>query len=59
MAYKIFLLERELGYPITADTNGLILMQRLRMLDRFWLDEQNAIKETNNNTNTKKSELLK
>jgi len=59
MAYKIFLLERELGYPITADTNGLILMQRLRMLDRFWLDEQNAIKETKNSTNTKKSELLK
>jgi len=59
MAYKIFLLERELGYPITADTNGLILMQRLRMLDRFWLDEQKASKEANNNTNTKKSELLK
>ena len=59
MSYKIFLLERELGYPITAETNGLILMQRLRMLDRFWLDEQNASKEAISDSNNEKSELLK
>jgi len=59
MSYKIFLLEQELGYPITAETNGLILMQRLRMLDRFWLDKQKASKKANSESNNEKSELLK
>lgn len=61
MAYKIFILEKELGYPITAKTNGLILMQRLRMLDRYFLDKKKAQEEANNESksNNNKSNLMK
>ena len=35
MSFKIFLLERELGYQITGDMNGLALIERLKMFDRY------------------------
>lgn len=59
MSYKLFLLEREVGYQITAETNGLILMQRLRMLDRYWLEEKKAYDNAQSKSSNKKSELLK
>ena len=59
MAYKIFLLEKELGYQITADTNGLLLMQRLRMLDRYWKDKEKAYADAESGSNNKKSNLMK
>ena len=40
MSYKVFLLEHELGYQITAETNGLALMERLNMMDRYWEDKK-------------------
>jgi len=45
MSFKIFLLEHELGYQITADTNGLALVERLNMLDRYWKEKNKAHKE--------------
>ena len=40
MSYKLFLLEKELGYQITADMSGLMVMERLNMLDRYWADQK-------------------
>ena len=53
LAYKIFLLERELGYKIDGNTNGLLLMERLKMLTRYYMDkekeyEKNKSKDKNN-----------
>jgi len=59
MSYKIFLLEKELGYQITANTNGLALMQRLRMLDRYWKDKEKANADAESKSNNKKSDLMK
>ena len=60
MSYKIFLLEKELGYPITSETNGLVLMQRLRMLDRYWTDKQKAQEDAEQKSKTpNKSGLMK
>ena len=58
MSYKIFLLEKELGYQITSDTNGLILLQRLRMFDRYCIDQEKAYDESKKNNKTK-SDLMK
>lgn len=59
MSYKIFLLEKELGYKIDANTNGLLLMQRLRMLDRYWLDKKEAQDKADSKSGNNKSELMK
>ena len=58
MSYKIFLLEKELGYQITSNTNGLILIQRLRMFDRYCIDQEKAYDESKKNNKTK-SDLMK
>lgn len=46
MSYKIFLLEKELGFLITPDMNGLALMERLNMLDRFWAEQKESTPDT-------------
>ena len=40
MSYKVFLLEKELGYMITPEMSGLAVMERLNMLDRYWEDKK-------------------
>jgi len=59
MSYNIFLLEKELGYQINANTNGLILMQRLRMLARYRLDEKKAYEDAQSKSKNEKTELMK
>jgi len=59
MSYKIFLLEKELGYQITSNTNGLILIQRLRMFDRYNIEQQKAYEDSKSKDANKKSDLMK
>ena len=59
LAYKIFLLEKEVGYQITKDMNGLMVMERLRMLDRYWQDQQKANQVDSKTGKPKKEKLLK
>jgi len=42
MSYKVFLLEKETGCQVFADSNGLKLMESLNMLDRYWTEQNNA-----------------
>lgn len=46
LSYNIFLLERELGYPITKDTNGLIFIERMKMLQRYCEDQKKQMDES-------------
>lgn len=45
LSFKLFLLERELGYSINKDFNGLVLVERLKMFDRFMEMRNNQITE--------------
>lgn len=40
MSYKVYLLERELGYQITQDFPALALVERLKMFDRYLQDQK-------------------
>lgn len=47
LSYNIFLLEKELGYQINKDTNGILLIERLKMLERFCKDQQAQMDSSN------------
>ncbi len=57
-SYKVFLLERETGWRITEDFPGLVLVEKLNMLDRYWADRADShnktIKKTEGKSNTGK-----
>jgi len=59
LAFKVFLLEREVGYQITKDMNGIMVMERLRMLDRYWIQQNKAQEKSNTKGNQKSDKLLK
>jgi hypothetical protein len=47
LSYNIFLLEKELGYQINKDTNGILLIERLKMLERFCKEQQEQMESSN------------
>ena len=57
MSFKLFLLERELGYMITPDTNGLAFVERLKMFDRY-VEEKNKV-DTPSKKGNKSAKLMK
>lgn len=46
LSYNIFLLEKELGYQINKDTNGILLIERLKMFQRFCEDQKKQMEES-------------
>lgn len=46
LSYNIFLLEKELGYQINKDTNGILLIERLKMLERFCKEQQEQMESS-------------
>ena len=59
MSFKVFLLEREVGYQITGDMNGLALMERLNMLSRYWEEKNKHNTEGGNVGKSKGKSLIK
>ena len=42
MSYQVFLLEVEVGYFIGEDFSGLALIERLKMLNRYYKEKNDA-----------------
>ena len=60
MSFKVFLLEKELGYQVKWDMNGLALMERLNMLDRLWEEKKKENdKNDSDSKGNKKKGLMK
>jgi len=59
LAFKVFLLEKEVGYQVTGNMNGIMVMERMKMMDRYWEEQQRAQDKSNNKKTTTPSKLLK
>lgn len=54
MSYKLFLLEKELGYCFTGDFPALALVERLRMFDRYIKDKSDSYDKMKKESKKKK-----
>lgn len=54
MSYRIFLLEREVGYQITPEMSAFVVMERLKMLDRYWKEQKDNYDKQSSQTKTPK-----